>query len=408
MMSSRRIHITPCEASAHDVKQRQVGHRSFSARSGFHTTSGAMTYCRPRAIPLLLLVACSQQPRLHPRADALARPTLPALMVDLEASNGGGPSPVPPPSAETSPSPVVIGTFSGRSSTVLGRVVGVTRVGGQIGVLDAQTMTLRVFSLDGMPLYDLGAKGQGPGEFMSPRAVHGLGEGAFVVFDAAGRVTRFDAKPGAPPRTLLRFDGLLESGCVLGDDIYVHGLRPGDDRVVHRYDSVGHYLGSFGEMYRTENRVVLMHVTLGRIACMPAQGLVVVLPALLPELRAYTAEGTLFWWILFRGFTPLELEEIEGGATMREPCGGFDTWAGLAPSRSGSELLVQVLHAIRDCKDDSVRSSIVTLAVSAAGPHARWDPRGPDETAAYWDDDYLITTVESPFPQVFLRPRKTS
>ena len=370
-----------------------------------HISVGAKTRRRPRAILLLLLAACGGRPHLHPRDDALVRPTPPALTVDLKASGGDEASQIPP-SAETSPSPVAIGTFGGPSGTVLGRVVSVTRMDGQIGVLDAQSITLRVFGLDGKPLYDLGAKGQGPGEFMSPRAVQGLEEGAFVVFDASGRVTRFDAERGALPRILLRFDGLLESGCVLGDNIYVHGLRPGDDRVVHRYDSDGHYLSSFGEVYRTQNRVVLMHVTLGRIACMPAQGLVVVLPALLPELRAYTADGTLAWWLLFRGFTPLELEEIEGGATMREPCGEFDTWAGLAPSRSGTELLVQVLRANRDCKGDSVQSSIATLAVSTTGPHARWEARGSDEAATYLDDDYTITTVESPFPQVFLRPRR--
>ncbi|HSW31398.1 MAG TPA: hypothetical protein VLH75_18065 [Longimicrobiales bacterium] len=82
--------------------------------------------------------------------------------------------------------------------------MSVTRMDGQIGVLDAQSMTLRVFGLDGEPLYDLGAKGQGPGEFMSPRTVQGVEEGAFVVFDASGRVTRFDAERAALPRTLLR------------------------------------------------------------------------------------------------------------------------------------------------------------------------------------------------------------
>lgn len=239
-----------------------VRHLVWAVREVTSRWVSAPTSFRLRPSLLLLLVACGYQPRLHPRADALARPIPPALTVDLQLPLGGELLGVEP-SVERPPGSVAIGTFSGPTSTVLGRVVGVTRVGEQIGVLDAQTMTLRVFDLSGEPLYDLGARGQGPGEFMSPRAVQGLGEGAFVVFDGAGRVTRFDAAKGAPPQTLLRFDGLLESGCVLGGDIFVHGLRPGDDRVVHRYDSAGHYLGSFGELYRTVNRVVLMHVALG-------------------------------------------------------------------------------------------------------------------------------------------------
>ena len=364
-----------------------------------------MIHSGHRAIPLLLCLAC-ERPLLHPRADELVRPIPAVLTVDLGRWEDDQP-PLGPPVSDTSPSPIGIGTFGGPSGTVLGRIAGVVRVGEQIGVLDAQTMTLRVFGLEGKPMYELGARGQGPGEFMSPRAVQGLDGRAFAVFDATGRVTRFDAHEGASPETLVRFDGLLEGGCVLGDDIYIHGLRPGDNRVVHRYDSRGHYLGSFGEMYRTESRVVLMHVALGRIACIPGQDIVVVLPALLAELRAYAADGTLLWWVLFRGFKPLELEEIERGATLREPCGAFDTWVGLIPSSgSDSELLVQVLRAFRDCQDDSVATTIVTLAVSIAGPHVRWERQDTDEVAAYWDDDYIITTVEDPFPRVFLRSRR--
>lgn len=139
---------------------------------------------------------------------------------------------------------------------------------------------------------------------------------------------------------------------------------------------------------------------------MPERGLVAILPALLPELRAYTADGRLSWWVLVRGFRPLELEEIQRGAMIREPCGEFDVWAGLTPLGSGSELLVQILHAIRDCRGkSSVRSSMMSLTVSTEGPHARWEPRSSDEASAYRDDMYTITTVESPFPQVFLRPR---
>lgn len=264
-----------------------------------------------RAIPLLLVLACGEHPLPHPRGDSLARPIPPALTVDLGVP-GGDELPIHPLGADGS-SLVVIGTLGGSSRTVLGRIAGVARVGEQIGVLDAQTMTLRVFGLDGRPLYTLGTRGQGPGEFMSPRSVQASDGKAFVVFDATGRVTRFDAREGAPPQTLMRFDGLLEGGCMLGDDIYIHGLRAGDDRVIHRYDSRGHYVGSFGEMYRTKSRVVLMHVALGHIACIPERELVVVLPALLPELRAYAMDGTFLWW---------DTVECEGGPPMcgERPC----------------------------------------------------------------------------------------
>lgn len=365
--------------------------------------------CVPLAVPLLLTVGCGQQPSRHPRADALVHASPPALSVELPALGDDEPA-TSPLTSDTSRSGAVIGTVGGSSSTVLGRVVGVARVGEQIGVLDALTKTLRVFDTDGKPLYNLGADGHGPGEFISPRSVQALGGRAFIVFDGAGRVTRFDAQDGASPETLLQFDGLLEGGCVLGNDIYIHGLRPGDDRVVHRYDLGGRYRGSFGEMYRTESRIVLMHVALGRIACVPTQGqeIVAVLPALLPELRAYTADGSLRWWIDFRSFTPIELKEIQRGVTMREPCGESNTWAGLATSRLGSVLFVQVLHTIWDCQRDSLRSHISTLAVSTAGPDARWEPLRPDEAIVYSDDDYMITTAEDPVPQVFLRPRRTS
>lgn len=84
-----------------------------------------------------------------------------------------------------------IGVDSGAEPYLFGNVVGVGVADDRIFVLDAQVHLVRAYDLDGNHLTDLGAQGQGPGEFERPTGL-AVAPGRLYVRDPRnGRITVF-------------------------------------------------------------------------------------------------------------------------------------------------------------------------------------------------------------------------
>jgi len=85
---------------------------------------------------------------------------------------------------------------------MLGQVTGVWAAAGRIYVVDSQVPTVRVYDWGGGHLFDIGRKGEGPGEFiMQPAAVATLPNGDVVVSESGARLHRF-TPDGTPVQTL--------------------------------------------------------------------------------------------------------------------------------------------------------------------------------------------------------------
>ena len=80
-----------------------------------------------------------------------------------------------------------IGVEMGEEAYMLGRVTGIWATDAEIFVIDAQIPVIRVYDMDGRHLRDLGAGGQGPGEFARPQFITGTADGRILVLDPGSR-----------------------------------------------------------------------------------------------------------------------------------------------------------------------------------------------------------------------------
>jgi len=87
-----------------------------------------------------------------------------------------------------------IGVAAGADEYMFGQVASVFADEGHIYVVDSQVPTVRMYTLDGSFVHDLGAKGQGPGEYRWPTIVAAGEDGrVFVVDMGTRRINIYDA-----------------------------------------------------------------------------------------------------------------------------------------------------------------------------------------------------------------------
>lgn len=126
-----------------------------------------------------------------------------------------------------------IGVDQGDDAYMFGSIRGVAGTGDRIYVLDASVPAVRIYDDTGRHVMDVGAEGDGPGEFRRPDALLVAGDGRIFVRDSnQGRITIFDAE-GALVETWPLDQGFVIGGSamVLADDGKVYspgrvGERP--------------------------------------------------------------------------------------------------------------------------------------------------------------------------------------
>jgi len=90
-----------------------------------------------------------------------------------------------------------IGVDSGEEPYMFGQLRGVAALDGRIYVLDGSVPAVRVYDDSGRHLMDIGAEGDGPGEFRRPDALLVAEDGRVFVRDSnQGRITVFDEQGG--------------------------------------------------------------------------------------------------------------------------------------------------------------------------------------------------------------------
>jgi hypothetical protein len=121
-----------------------------------------------------------------------------------------------------------------------------------------ETCTIKKFDSKGKYLFSIGRKGNGPGEFL------GIFDFAFeldtilTVFDAGtARITRFSSATGSFLSSVgIHFDEISPPeefhGCAIapGGSYYISFYDPNSDKVIHKFDSQGKHIASFGSPFQ--------------------------------------------------------------------------------------------------------------------------------------------------------------
>lgn len=371
------------------------------------------------AVCAALLAGCSERSRpegrQHPIPNLLVRPAAPVSILDFNRSTRDTSKIVELLNTARSTSPDFrIGLLNGPDEQVFGKIADVAvDPNHRVFILDSQARELRMFDNDGSFIQVLGGPGRGPREFSHPRALAKGPEDHLFVLDGLGKVTVM--KIGSDS---VRFSHLfhlqagLYDGCVLGAQLYVHGMKAADGHAIHVYTLEGEPLHSFGEVYRTGNRIIQRQLSRGRIACVEGADVVVLTPTALPEVRVYRPDGELLWWLEVKDYLPIEvLETHTGGSVLRVPDKGYHASMTLVPSDDSNHVMLQVALVTRESRErkqgfDLLHTFIISID-EQRGVYVgdQWPP------LLYWSSSRLIAAEENPYPGLTvlrLRDRGTS
>ena len=205
-----------------------------------------------------------------------------------------------------------------------------------------------------------GRRGSGPGEFRVPRALLSMANGHIgVVDEGLRRLTLF-----VRDRLRIRYDTAFQldtpatNACVLSDTVALLGYS--DGTVVHLLAPGARQLRAFGAPFGSTRPFEAALLSRGLIACAPVRNWVVAASEWLPDIRAYSADGTLVWARRIAGYRTTEIRRVDGGGlSYRDSPGrGSDGLSGLWILRD-SVVLVQLARAIAT-RDGGIRGEEVT------------------------------------------------
>jgi hypothetical protein len=237
-----------------------------------------------------------------------------------------------------------LGVGHGRPEQEFGSVQAVvTDARGRLLVLDSRLQQIRVFDSNGVFLHSAGRGGRGPGEFFLPLAMVADGLGRVYVLDTGNsRVSVFESADSALsylssfPLGYSAFDF-----CLLGKRLYVLGFH--DGTLVHAYSTNGELRSSFGSSVFAGHPILARSMSRGLIECIEDTRSVVVLPALLPDVRAYAETGGLSWAVQLVDYNQVVITQLSNGSVRYEAGrDGFHHVAAALKYLGADKLLVQL------------------------------------------------------------------
>lgn len=259
--------------------------------------------------------------------------------------------------------PVRVGVLAGDTLQEFGGIQAIASRGdGDVYILDSRLNRLNVFSVDGRFIARTGRSGNGPGEFAVPRSMGIDEKGVIHVFDIAGRrISRFRRGSGS-----IRYEGsnsLRSVGrtmCLMRSEYYMFGAAT--DSLVSVVSDSGAEVRSFGALFGPPLPRLQRSVSKGEVACYARDGLLVLTPLNLPEVRGYTSAGKLVWSREIPDYSPVLVEAIPNGVRYTSPREGNDQLVSLVPLRDSLALL-QVGRITAESARASGYESIVTYVL---------------------------------------------
>lgn len=285
---------------------------------------------------------------------------------------------------------------------VFGEIVdGILDSLGNTYLLDQRFNVVRVFGPTGSLLQELGRPGRGPGEFTRPQSLTRDASGRLLVGDITREIHIFQGGGGA-----LRYERSVRlpvapyDMCVMGNRIFVHGFTFEEQRLIHEVDLTGRVLRSFGEVYNSDNSLVVYQISRGKISCDASTGIVVFAPDVsFGEVRGYSADGEPRWTTTLNGFRALGLTERGRVVAMNVPPDGYHALRSLAsvgPGRVVAQFSLMTHESLRSRRPPRERLSIVLQTADGVGtPVGNTLPEGILSARS----GRLLSAVSEPFPR---------
>jgi hypothetical protein len=278
---------------------------------------------------------------------------------------------------------------------------------GRVFVLDGQGSYVRVFDRNGRFLQTLGRPGILDGEFTNPLSITVGTEGEVYVGDLAKNVTVFERSHDSLQYShTIRLSVSPSSMCILGGNLFVHGVTLGVTPIVHEFDLNGRLIRSFGQVYTSGTPIIDYTVSHGRIACDEHNKVVVFGPtSILGELQGYDTTGATLWQIDISDYKPATLIETEKGYAATLPQGGHHSLRSLVSLPDGYVLAQFGLSTPSGRALHLAYSHLSTVVVDALSGQA-WYAGDSLPQVSWIQDDQVIMVKEDSFPRVLIHPRQ--
>lgn len=198
-----------------------------------------------------------------------------------------------------------------------GKVTSVaTNAAGDIFVLDQDLGRVGVFGPDGTYRFSLGKPGRGPGHIAVPQEILLTPDGHLHILDVASeQITEYGFLQAGVRAHFLRSIPLPDGGssfCAMQGHLFVLGLS--NEQLVREIDANGKLVRSFGVPYGQANRLIQTSLSAGMVVCLPEHDLILVVPSLVPEIRAYSPTGELVWVSQLERYSPVSYTLIDPGS----------------------------------------------------------------------------------------------
>jgi len=288
-----------------------------------------MRSAAPYAILVLALFACEgafEAPSIeHPIPDSIsASPERLVRFTQGEKRTEGSPwVPEIDEMIASSRPGFTVGQREGPSEYALGDVIDAAiSSSGELYVLDRQTSGVSVYDSTGEFKYQIGRRGDGPGEFGAPAKIALTSERELIVLDMWQRIHRFSQTgEGLEYQDRLEIDAAPRDICRTPSFWIVHVT--GRERILDRYGEGFTFSESFAVPYRYSTPLIRDRVNRGGIACSKESERIFYAPSLSDRIEAYDAgTGRLRWHTRLEQLAPGRIVEENDGT--RVTTGIFD------------------------------------------------------------------------------------
>lgn len=170
---------------------------------------------------------------------------------------------------------------------------------GRLWVLDGQASAVRIFAGDGTYLDGFGRVGDGPLEMRNTRGMLLLGANRVVVFTARRQAKVFDRDPaGWRLAESVGFPVTIEDNCSYPARQFLHGVvGRADQSLIYGMRELGDTaIARYGIGYKSDVKQFNDVLSMGQIACVPTQNLVVFAFQLFPMVSAYSVDTADLVW----------------------------------------------------------------------------------------------------------------
>lgn len=294
---------------------------------------------------------------------------------------------------------VTMGALSGPDHLLFGRVraLHVTSDGTVLAV-DNMNARVSAFTLDGGFIGDAGRRGQGPGEFIHPRAVAAVEETVYVLDDGRMRFVRFSLREaGLTFQDEVSLPFTLYDFCAVDEQIIGLGFHEG--RPLHAFSHEGELLHSFGEPF-VDDPFLASRET-GYLTCLegPQEG-VAVAAINYPIVDVYEIDGAHRWRATLDGFqAPVITPSGAGGIRFGPPEAGGTPQSVISLVDLGGRILVQWGEGERGMSGLEDIHDVHSLILDAASGEPVEESRVITRIDAAWSG-WVFSRGSDPFPAV--------